>query len=763
MNLNIIGTSGVIFDQHKKNSGDLFKTAGNNTGNLIFQYAVNSILTGTKKFYNWEFNPQRLNEVGGVIVIPCANFAHPNFDLGGWADKLEKTKLPIVPIGLGAQIFDDPRELRLKPGTLRFLKIISERANKVWVRGFKTSEALSNLGISNTIPIGCPSNFINTDVNLGIKIAKKLKLAKNTVVLCPSFYDRNSEVELEIFSQYKNNIRSVIIQEPLSFIRRVREGKESAEDSNFHEENGFLKNLTNDELNLFDRTKTVFFNADAWLEYLKPSDFCIGTRIHGIMAAWQAGVPSIVNAFDERIGELAEIMCIPLQRFSGNQKKFVEAEAILAINESAMLYDENRSALARRAHNFLKLYDLEVSSEFSNFCDQSSPRDSKEPILYLESTTATKNINSFKLGILERYNEKAIQGWAKGVNEKEPLLLDLYINDEFICSRENNIYRTDLDQTIGFKFYLPEGVSKAGAVKLDVRCKNTQRSISNSPLIVNLHPDESKKVLIGAENYLFLTNDTNRTLDQISGRDFLSNERIIDWKDFFKNLTSLPDSAQVCFIVAPFKEVVYRRFLPDVIEISENRNIQIVKSLAKNCTTHNSLFFCYPIEKMQMLDDSFPKGDTHWNYGAAFLCLTECLAHFFGQDTVDVFYKEFFNGFSETYSHADLLSKLGGICIEKKQMPNFKGVVSSKFASSMHSQNTGKEAYYQFASAPVNKRCLVLHDSFGEWFSPLLSRFFSTVVFKWGSELSAEDINTYDFFIFQRAERFLTKPLRLNT
>jgi hypothetical protein len=762
MTIHIIGTTGVINGHHKKNSTNLFNLVGKNTGNVLFQYAVNSIIKGKKQFYNWDFDPHKINELGGVIVIPCANFAHPDFDLTTWADKLDQTHLPVISMGLGAQIFNDPRELRLKQGTLRFLKILSERAQKIWVRGFKSAEALAQFGILNTIPLGCPSNFINADVNLGKKIAEKTKLPINAVTFCPSFYNRNSPIELEVFSQYKSRIRSIIIQEPLSLIRNIRDKIKLEKNASVDEEYGLLEVLEKDDLILYDRLKTVFFSADAWIEYLKPSDLCIGARIHGILAAWQAGVPSIVNAFDERIGELAEIMCLPFHRFSESQAKFNEEKALLTIAECALRYDDNRIVLAARAADFLRVNQLEASDDFSKLSNINTVKDKSDSSLYMEILDKKENNNILEAGILERYSEKSVHGWAKGIFDKKTLLLNLFINDEFICSRENNIYRNDLEQTVGFEFYLPEWVAKAGAIKIDVRCKNSQKSISNSPLIINLHPNESKKVLIGTEGYLFLTNDTNKTIDQISGRELLSDQDVVGWQEFFEKLSSLPTSAQVCFVVAPFKEVVYQKYLPDEIIISEDRNIKTVKRLAESCSTHRDFYFCYPIEKIQMLHDSFPKGDTHWNFSAAFLCLTECLTHFFGQDTVTNFYKDFFNGFQEAYSHADLLSKLGGICIERKQVPNFSGSVASKFTAGIHSQNSGKEVFYQFSAAPVNRRCLVLHDSFGEWFSPLLSRFFSTVVFKWASDLSAEDMIIYDFFIFERAERFLTKPLTVS-
>jgi hypothetical protein len=75
------------------------------------------------------------------------------------ADFLEKVKLPCVMIGVGSQAPNYDSEIKLQKGTVRFLKIVSERSVSIGARGFFTASWLEKYGIKNVDIIGCPSFF----------------------------------------------------------------------------------------------------------------------------------------------------------------------------------------------------------------------------------------------------------------------------------------------------------------------------------------------------------------------------------------------------------------------------------------------------------------------------------------------------------------------------------------------------------------------------------------------------------------------------
>jgi len=59
------------------------------------------------------------------------------------------------------------------------------------------------------------------------------------------------------------------------------------------------------------RNLRVYFNAPQWVESLKSSSLVLGTRIHGCIAALQAGTPSAITTIDSRTEGLAETLGIP--------------------------------------------------------------------------------------------------------------------------------------------------------------------------------------------------------------------------------------------------------------------------------------------------------------------------------------------------------------------------------------------------------------------------------------------------------------------
>lgn len=54
-----------------------------------------------------------------------------------------------------------------------------------------------------------------------------------------------------------------------------------------------------------------FSNADEWVGYLEARDFCLGTRLHGTIAALLAGTPALLVTHDMRTSEMADFAGMP--------------------------------------------------------------------------------------------------------------------------------------------------------------------------------------------------------------------------------------------------------------------------------------------------------------------------------------------------------------------------------------------------------------------------------------------------------------------
>ena len=146
---------------------DLYNGIGHNNGNLAFVHSICSHIANPVKHFSWGSSAETLRNNADIIVIPCANQLGRHTDYGQMAENLEKSGLPIVAIGLGAQANSYDHDIELSPGTLRWAQVIaasnpaSATSPNIYTRGAYTTAQLDKLGITGSLPGGCPSHFLN--------------------------------------------------------------------------------------------------------------------------------------------------------------------------------------------------------------------------------------------------------------------------------------------------------------------------------------------------------------------------------------------------------------------------------------------------------------------------------------------------------------------------------------------------------------------------------------------------------------------------
>ena len=98
------------------------------------------------------------------MVMACANQLGPHSNLEQLAVMFERSKLPILAIGLGAQAKAVGEAVELTPGTRRWLDVIAaqapSKAPNIGVRGEFSREQVERSGLSGrAVVTGCPSHF----------------------------------------------------------------------------------------------------------------------------------------------------------------------------------------------------------------------------------------------------------------------------------------------------------------------------------------------------------------------------------------------------------------------------------------------------------------------------------------------------------------------------------------------------------------------------------------------------------------------------
>lgn len=297
---------------------------GNNCGNLVFQYAVSNLINEPVRVVGRDtpWNPEKIKDSCRVLVIPSANFLREGADFSVFVDFLERTELPLVFIGLGAQADNyDKDKFDFHPSVLRMIDLIRERSTMISVRGEFTARVLEKYGIDQIQITGCPSNFINPSPKFADMISEKLDRPMHSFITHADEpwpkHKIKSDVERRLVEWTRNGRAMMVQQSVPEMIKYLRQNNPfSVEEVSEKFEASLAKTLMPDSdiwafrHFLFSKMRT-YYSVDQWLEDSSRFDFSIGLRLHGNMAAWQAGTPALWITHDSRTQELSETMGLP--------------------------------------------------------------------------------------------------------------------------------------------------------------------------------------------------------------------------------------------------------------------------------------------------------------------------------------------------------------------------------------------------------------------------------------------------------------------
>ena len=360
----ILGTNGQIENPENYSIQELLKTVGLNTGNLMFQYAVASMIGGTKHFIGFTGIPYVEAagcKDGSCLVFPAANHLRTGADWSGLCGFLEQCTVPLVVLGLGAQAdsMSDPfataQALQADASAMRFVKVLRDKATWISVRGEFTAAVCDFLGLRDVDVLGCPSLMLNPHADAGQRIARKLDVAKakdnpRIAVTAASPFEIKGSQKEELERKLLGLLRvgdGLYVQQsggesavafamlhfsklPVSSLLSIRQVLDPS--------------LSLDDFVEFARKKLrIYFNAENWIQAMQSVDLCMGTRLHGNMAATAASTPGCVISHDSRTYELAEGMKLPRLEAAPLQNLTETKDLLSAISFNADQFDRTRA------------------------------------------------------------------------------------------------------------------------------------------------------------------------------------------------------------------------------------------------------------------------------------------------------------------------------------------------------------------------------------------------------------------------------------
>ncbi len=449
-------------------SSGVFRATGGNTGNLLFTHALTQILDTELKSLPWgdacsEYSPET-----HCLVVPLANNLGPHCDLKKLSALFERSPLPMVGIGLGAQgpiSGIDPSSI--PEGSWKWFQTLASKAPgespNISLRGSLTQEVISKKGFAkHCIVTGCPSNFINPSGTLGQIIGRRAfnPIGRIVVAAGNPHLKRFAKLEESLTRLVQDTDGTYVCQHPLDMVALSQQDSEnSVEIKSLFLYNRYLRpDLDPDSFVRWMRRYSYSFSyVPEWIRSMRKHDFVIGTRIHGVMAGIQAGIPSVCLCIDSRTRELCEKMMIPWLDANNYREGIRIEDALERIKQwNWKEFDTNRSNLAQQLSDFLRSNHVStgkrLSDIISSFEDYYSRYSSKKDTnIHQHSTVAHYDrypvLFRYVASLFDRQASKILSyGCSNGLETL--VLASKYFPHSYIDGVDVNADQVNIAQTI---------------------------------------------------------------------------------------------------------------------------------------------------------------------------------------------------------------------------------------------------------------------------------------------------------------------------
>ena len=316
----------------------------------MFTQALLNVLEGAR-WGSFGIAPADL-EARDVIVIAGANWINAFDDYGWLADRLEKTSLPVVLVGVGAQSSLAMEIPKVTPGTMRLLYLVKDRSASIAARGAFSCDVLARLGITNSVPTGCPSLLLAGRDGPSIIVPENLSFETTCIHATRHGTRPTRPFEESLYRLAFRKKMDIVLQSETPDIYYVLGKGPAGEETKFAEI--LMKSYGSDDIGAIAaylrQCGRVFTNFEGWVDYMKTKKFSFGTRIHGTIASLISGTAATLIVHDSRTLEMAKAMSIPYVSQS-------EAASIEEIDTQGLLLNEDILQLSSNYHKYFAKFE----------------------------------------------------------------------------------------------------------------------------------------------------------------------------------------------------------------------------------------------------------------------------------------------------------------------------------------------------------------------------------------------------------------------
>jgi hypothetical protein len=289
-------------------------------------------------------------------------------------------------------------------------------------------------------------------------------------------------------------------------------------------------------------------------------------------------------------------------------------------------------------------------------------------------------------------------------------------------------------------------------------CRALERPSLRHLLATESERAEMERVLVGKTDVLFLKNDANNTVRQITGEMQLAKAELIRIGMAHKArqvFGQAMQNFQYGHAIIPSKEVVNRGLLPPDITFEANGGRPVRQYFDAGIARLWQPFYDPQLLEPQPGQNFYPQTDSHWNHAGAF---------------------RYFHGFLSSLDAAlaDRLEKIelrrfpgrqqGDLGLKLEMPPETIEIIApargrARVVFENNVSNEGCVRWYRNDAAATAKRALVLHDSFTLWLLGIIPELFAEAVFFHGTIFDYDFVTKLapDFVVCLQAERFFVR------
>jgi alginate O-acetyltransferase complex protein AlgJ len=266
------------------------------------------------------------------------------------------------------------------------------------------------------------------------------------------------------------------------------------------------------------------------------------------------------------------------------------------------------------------------------------------------------------------------------------------------------------------------------------------------------------KVIQGKEGWLFLDNDTNNVVSQLTGELTFSPKDLYQWKLLLemRNTWMRQKNISYFYTAIPNKACVYPEYLPDSVQLSDDRCIYQLLHYLK---AHSFCSLIYPLLELQQAKQemlTYRLTDTHWTSFGAYIGYLALMAEITQSHPARIVPRDAIT--FETYEDpiSDLGSKLGipGGTAIRSHIVDRKSqcILDNQIVANGHAQIFE----HPDKSLPT---AVLFRDSFANAMIEFLAESFRRLVVVWQPHIdfAVVEAEKPDVVINQQVERFLIR------